>query len=91
MLAQLAPTLRAIARRHGATRVRVFGSFARGDAGPESDIDLLIDPGPERSAWFPAGLVLELEAATGRRVDVATPAGLHAGLRDRVMGEAIDL
>ncbi len=36
----------AIAARHGARNVRVFGSFARGDAGPDSDVDLLIDAGP---------------------------------------------
>ena len=34
-----------LARRHGVTRVRVFGSMARGDAGPQSDVDLLIDVG----------------------------------------------
>lgn len=35
-----------IAARHGARNIRVFGSVARGDAGPESDLDLLVDAGP---------------------------------------------
>jgi len=44
-----------VARRHGVTRVRVFGSMARGDAGPASDLDLLVDVGPDTSPWFPGG------------------------------------
>ena len=51
-----------LARRHGVTRVRVFGSMARGDAGPQSDVDLLIEVGAETSAWFPGGLVAELKS-----------------------------
>ena len=42
-----------IAERHGAYNVRVFGSVARGEAGPDSDIDFLIDAGPKCSSWFP--------------------------------------
>ena len=48
-----------IAARHGAYNIRIFGSVARGEAGPDSDIDLLINRGPITSSWFPAGLVLE--------------------------------
>ena len=44
-----------VARRHGVTRVRVFGSMARGDAGPLSDVDLLVDVGPIRRRGFQAG------------------------------------
>ena len=42
-----------LARRHGVTAVRVFGSMARGDAGPTSDVDLLVDVGPRRAAQRP--------------------------------------
>ena len=80
-----------VARRHGVTRVRVFGSMARGDAGPQSDIDLLIDVGAEPSPWFPGGLVAELEELLGRRVQVVTEHGLDALLRDRVLQEAVPL
>ena len=46
----------ALARKHGAANVRIFGSVLRGEDKPDSDIDLLIDaPGPT-SPWFPAGL-----------------------------------
>jgi hypothetical protein len=54
-----------LARRHGVTQVRVFGSMARGDAGPDSDVDLLIDVGANPSPWFPGGLVAELEELLG--------------------------
>ena len=80
-----------IAARHGARNVRVFGSFARGDAGPDSDVDLLIDAGPQTSPWFPGGLVADLEDLLGRRVDVVEPAALHHLLRDRVLAEAVPL
>jgi uncharacterized protein len=81
--------IRRIAEKHGAFNVRVFGSVARGDAGPESDVDLLIDTGPVTSAWFPGGLVADLEALLGRRVDVVTERGLMPELRDHVLREAV--
>ena len=80
-----------VASRHGVTRVRVFGSTARGDAGPHSDVDLLIDVGPEPTPWFPGGLVAELEELLQRPVQVVTERGLDALLRDRVLREAIPL
>ena len=80
-----------VARRHGVTRVRVFGSMARGDAGPTSDLDLLVDVGPSTSPWFPGGLVVELEFLLGRRVQVVTERGLDQLLRDRVLEEAVPL
>jgi uncharacterized protein len=80
-----------IARRHGVTRVRVFGSMARGDAGPTSDLDLLVDVGPNTSPWFPGGLVAELESLLGRHVQVVTERGLDQLLREHVLLEAVPL
>jgi predicted nucleotidyltransferase len=80
-----------LARRHGVTAVRVFGSMARGDAGPQSDIDLLIEVGADPSPWFPGGLIAELEELLGRRVQVVTERGLDELLRDRVLEEAVPL
>jgi hypothetical protein len=77
-----------IAARHGAMNVRVFGSFARGNAGADSDIDLLVAVGEKTSSWFPAGMVLDLEALLGRRVEVVTERGLHPLLREQVFEEA---
>ena len=64
--------IRRIAAMHGAMNVRVFGSVARGEARRDSDIDLLVDTGPETSSWFPAGLVLDLEDILGCKVEVVT-------------------
>ena len=80
-----------IVRRHGADQVRVFGSVARGEAQADSDIDLLVRPGPNTSSWFPAGLILELEDLLGRRVDVLTEGALHWYIRDRILAEAVPL
>jgi predicted nucleotidyltransferase len=80
-----------VALRHGARNLRVFGSVVRGEAGPESDIDFLIEAGPVTSSWFPAGLVLDLEALLGRRVEVVTEKALHPALRDSVLREAVTL
>ncbi len=80
-----------IAKRHGADQVRVFGSIARGEARADSDVDLLVRPGPQTSAWFPAGLVLDLEALLGRKVDVLTESALHWYIRDRILSEAVPL
>ena len=81
--------IKRIAAQHGAYNVRVFGSVARGDARPESDVDLLIDAGPTTSAWFPAGLILDLEDLLGCRVEVVTEKALNPHLRDAVLGEAV--
>ena len=81
----------AVARRHGVTRVRVFGSMARGDAGPTSDLDLLVDVGPDASPWFPGGLAAELESILGLPVQIVTERGLDQLLRDRVLKEAVPL
>lgn len=80
-----------LARRHGVTQVRVFGSMARGDAGPDSDVDLLVEVGGNPSPWFPGGLVAELEELLGRRVQIVTERGLDDLLRDRVLQEAVPL
>jgi len=83
--------IKRIAARHGAYNLRLFGSVARGEARPESDIDFLIDVGPTTSSWFPAGLILDLEDLLGRRVEVITEKALNPELRDHVLREAIPL
>lgn len=80
-----------IAKRHGADQVRVFGSVARGEAGADSDIDLLVRTGPQTSSWFPAGMILDLEELLGRKVDVLTEGALHWYVRDRILSEAVPL
>lgn len=79
--------LQAAAER-GAYNVRVFGSVARGEAGSESDLDLLVDLEPNRSLFDLGGLLADLEDLLGCRVDVVTEKGLHWYIRDRVLSEA---
>ncbi len=80
-----------LAKQHGALNVRLFGSVARGEAKPGSDVDLLVDVAAQTSSWFPAGLILDLERLLGRRVEVVTERGLHDDLREKVLSEAIPL
>jgi predicted nucleotidyltransferase len=80
-----------IATRHGAYNVRVFGSAAKATVVPESDLDLLVDVQDEHSAWFPASLILDLEALLDHKVDVLTEEALHWSIRDQVLTEAVYL
>jgi uncharacterized protein len=80
-----------IAADHGVTSVRVFGSVARQEDSSDSDVDLLVTTGPKTSSWFPAGLILELEAALGRHVEVVTESGLNPLLREHVLADSVAL
>jgi hypothetical protein len=81
-----------LAEKHGATNVRVFGSVARGEATPESDIDLLVDQDWSRlTSWGGMGLIIELEDLLGCSVDVATTDELKPRIRERALREAIPL
>jgi predicted nucleotidyltransferase len=80
-----------IATAHGARNVRVFGSAARGDSRPDSDVDFLVAVQSEHSPWFPAGLIVDLERLLGCQVDVVTEEALHWYIHDRVLKEAVPL
>ena len=78
--------------QHGASNVRVFGSVARGEATPESDLDLLVDQDWSKlSGWGGMELIVELEELLGRKVDVATEEELKSRIRTRVLDEAVPL
>ncbi len=79
------------AAKYGARNVRLFGSVAQGNAGPDSDIDLLIDMENGRSLLDHAGLWLELNQLLGCRVDVVTERGLRAQIKERVLKQAIPI
>jgi uncharacterized protein len=79
------------ASRRGLDDVRVFGSVARDEAGETSDVDLLVAPGPQTTLFDLSGFALDVEEIVGRHVDVATPRGLKARIRDRVLAEAVAL
>ena len=77
-----------IAREHGARNVRVFGSVRRREARPGSDVDLLVDwvRGSDR-----VHLATTLERILGRRVDIATPAGLWWAAAPNILAEAVPI
>lgn len=77
--------------RHGATRVRVFGSVARGEAREESDLDLLVAFEGGRTLLDHARLKLALEGLLGVPVDVVSEGGLAPRLREQVLREAVPL
>jgi len=81
----------AIAARHGARNVRVFGSVARGEAGPESDLDVLVEMEPGTSLMDHIALMQDLEDLLGRKVDVVSDKALHWYIRERVLAEATPL
>jgi hypothetical protein len=80
--------IRRIAKAHGITRVRVFGSQAAGVAGDTSDLDLLVDLMPERDLLDLVAFKLALEDHLGCRVDVVTEASLSPYLRKLILRAA---
>lgn len=80
-----------IFERYGAHEVRVFGSVARGEQRPDSDVDFLVRMEDGRSLFDLGGLVWDLEDALGCAVDVAELQGFRPGRRDIVAAEAVEL
>ena len=80
-----------IASLHGARNLRLFGSTARGTAGRDSDIDLLVDLEPGRTLLDLGGLLMEIQGVVGARVDVALERMLRPELRVQVLRETVPL
>lgn len=80
-----------IAAKYGAYNVRVFGSVARGEATPGSDIDFLVELEPQRTLLDQIALLQSLEELLGRKVDVTESETLHELIRDKVLREAVML
>jgi predicted nucleotidyltransferase len=87
----LATQVRALGARHGVRRIRVFGSVARGEARPDSDIDLLVEYQPGHGGFAFVEFCEGVERLLGRRVDVVTERSLHPLVRDRVLAQAVPL
>ena len=80
-----------LATVHEARKIRLFGSVARGDARPTSDVDFLIDLEPGRSLLDQVALQQDLQQLLNRRVDVVVEGGLSPHLEDRILSEAVPL
>jgi predicted nucleotidyltransferase len=80
-----------LAEKRGAHNIRVFGSIARGEQRPDSDIDFLVDFEPGRSLLDLTGLLLDLEGTLGCKVDVVSSRGLRPRLASEVTRDAVSL
>ena len=81
----------ALAAKHGAHNIRIFGSVARNEDDDRSDIDFLVELEPGRNLLDIGGLLMDLREFLGKDVDVVTEKGLKPRIRDRVLREAIRL
>jgi len=91
LIEQRREAILAIAERRGVTDVRIFGSMARGTAGEESDVDILVRPLPGTSLFDLGGLVMDVQELLGRPVDVVSERALHPAMREQVLREALPL
>ena len=80
-----------LAEKHGATRVRVFGSTVRGEATQTSDVDFLVDLAPDRTLLDLGAFLMDVQDLLRCRVDMTTENGLHAYIRGRILREAVPL
>jgi predicted nucleotidyltransferase len=80
-----------LAKRHGASNVRVFGSLARGLANEQSDVDFLVDFAPDRSLLDQVALQQDMRTLLGCDVDVVEPGGVSPYLAERILAEAVPL
>ena len=78
-------------RRHGIKRAGMFGSFVRGEATPESDVDILVELDRQASLFDFIGIKLDLEDVLGRRVDLVEYAAVKPRLRDRILREEVPI
>lgn len=81
----------ALAKANGVRNVRVFGSMARNDAKPDSDLDLLVDIESGKSGLALGGFLSDVSELLRRKVDVVTEKSLHPKIREKVLHEAIAL
>jgi len=81
----------ALATQRGIKNLRVFGSVARGQAGPDSDVDFLVDVEPGRTYLDLGAFLLDLQDLLGRKVDLVTERALHASIKTQILKEAIPL
>ena len=82
--------MKAVAARHHASRVRLFGSVARGEDRPDSDIDLLVDFTEDSSLFDVMHMTEELQDVLGHPVDVVSAGGLKDRDRD-ILQDSVEL
>lgn len=81
-------SIQKIGNRYGVRRIQLFGSVVRGDAGPKSDVDFLVDIEPGRSLLDQAGFMQDVEDLLGCPIDVVVEGGVNPRLAARIHHEA---
>ena len=78
-----------ILQRHGVKKISVFGSYARGEASPQSDIDIIVEFSDRKSLLDLVGIEQELSETLGRKVDLLTEKSINPYLIDRIKKERL--
>lgn len=84
-----AAAIRALGERYSVRNIRVFGSFARGETGPDSDLDLLVEYVPGHGGFAFIDFCQQVEELLHRKVDVVTEKSLHPIIREKVLAQAL--
>ena len=90
-LKQLKEEILQIARKHNAEKVYVFGSCARKEETPDSDVDLLVDFNQDATLFDQVDIQDEMNSLLDCKVDVVSSRGLHPYIKRRVLAEAVEL
>jgi len=77
------------ARRYGVQKVYLFGSYARGEAGNKSDIDICIEKGKLRTLFELSGFCQDLEETLGNKVDIVTTTGMSGSFKEQIEKDMI--
>jgi predicted nucleotidyltransferase len=77
-----------IIQKYGVKKAAFFGSYARSEAGEDSDVDILIE-NPGISLFKILGLKVSLEEGLGKKVDLVIYSALHLYLRDRILADQV--
>ena len=90
-IAEISKNLSPVARRYGIGKTFIFGSYARGEATPQSDVDICIEKGKVRTLLELSGVRLDFEDALGKHVDLVTTDSLHGTFKTEVERERVAL
>ena len=86
---EIKETIISILVKHGIKRILVFGSYARNEATPKSDLDLIVDFPEGTSLLDHVGIEIELSEALNMKIDLLSRNGISPYIKDHVLKEAI--
>jgi len=86
---ELIQKIKPILERHQITKAELFGSYARGEAGPKSDVDVLIEFQDRKSLFDLVGIEHELEDVLGKEVDVVTYRSVYPPLKPYIFAHTV--